>query len=205
MGGVESDENGKTALPGLYAAGEVVWGVHGANRLGGNALTECSVFGTLAGQSAADYVREIELSPFPETSKRRWEKKANGYLKKKRGTFDHPTDILRELKNLAWKYAGPIREDGSLKEGLEGLASIEKRIEKVYPATLKDLFRKKDLENAALLLRAILRGSLARQESRGSFFRQDFPDQNDREWLKNTCYCLEKEDLRITHRPVLET
>ncbi|MBM4277026.1 MAG: FAD-binding protein [Deltaproteobacteria bacterium] len=205
MGGVEIDENGRTALPGLYAAGEVVWGVHGANRLGGNALTECAVFGILAGQSAADHVRERELVPFLETSKRRWEKKAGGYLKKKRGAFDHPTDILRELKNLAWKYTGPIREGSSLKEGLERLASIEKRIEKVYPDTLKNLFRKKELENAALLLKAILNGSLARKESRGSFFRRDFPDQNDREWLKNTCYCLEKGDLQIIHRPVLET
>jgi len=88
-----------------------------------------------------------------------------------------------------------------LKEGLERLASIEKRVEKVYPSTLKDLFRKRGLENAALLLKAILNGSLARKESRGSFFRQDFPDQNDREWLKNTCYRLEKGDLRITYRP----
>lgn len=202
MGGVEIDEKGRAALPGLFAAGEVVWGVHGANRLGGNALTECAVFGALAGQSASEYAEGREPDLFSETTKRKWEKKAEGYLKKRRGGFDPPTDILKDLKILSWRYAGPIRDESSLKEGLERLASIEKRIEKVYPATLRDLFRKREMENVALLLRAILRGSLARQESRGSFFRKDFPDQNNREWLRNTCYRLEKGEIQVTHRPL---
>jgi succinate dehydrogenase/fumarate reductase flavoprotein subunit len=81
------------------------------------------------------------------------------------------------------------------------LASINKSIEKVYPATLKDLFKKRDLENVALLLKAILEGSLLRRESRGSFFRKDFPDQDDQNWLKNTCYRLVKGELQVTHRP----
>ncbi|OGP80107.1 MAG: hypothetical protein A2V86_06040 [Deltaproteobacteria bacterium RBG_16_49_23] len=205
MGGVESDENGRTALPGLFAAGEAVWGVHGANRLGGNALTECAVFGILAGQSASEYARGREPNLFSEPSRRRWERKAEGYLRKSRGAFDPPIQILKDLKALSWRHAGPVREESLLKEGIEELTSIERRIEKVYPSTLKDLFRKRDLENAALILKAILRGSLARQESRGSFFRQDFPDQNDREWLRHTCCRFEKGELQITHRPVLET
>jgi succinate dehydrogenase/fumarate reductase flavoprotein subunit len=202
MGGVEIDEEGRTALPGLFAAGEVVWGVHGANRLGGNALTECAAFGILAGQSASEYARGREYDLFSDATKRRWERKAESYLKKRRGGFDPPANILKDLKALSWKYAGPIREESSLKEGIERLASTEKRIERVYPATLKDLFRKRSLENAAHLLKAIMRGSLVRQESRGSFFRQDFPDQNDREWLKNTCYHLEKGEIQVTHRPL---
>lgn len=202
MGGVEIDENGKTALQGLFAAGEVAWGVHGANRLGGNALTECAVFGTLAGQSAADYARGRAQAPFSETTKRRWERKAEGYLRKRRGGFDPPAQILRDLKNLAWRYAGPIREESLLKEGLERFVSIEKRIEKVYPATLKDFFRKRDLENVALLLKAILKGSLARQESRGSFFRRDFPEQDDGAWLNHTCYDLRAGEVQVTRRPL---
>jgi succinate dehydrogenase/fumarate reductase flavoprotein subunit len=103
---------------------------------------------------------------------------------------------------LAWRYASPIRKEESLKEGLDRLASIEKRIEKVYPAALSDLFKKRDLENAALLLKDILKGSLILTESRGSFFREDFPDQDDANWLKNTCYRLEKGELQISHRPL---
>jgi len=75
MGGVEIDEQGRTALPGLFAAGEVAWGVHGANRLGGNALTECAVFGIIGGWSAAEYARQKEcdqgtMNLFSEISKR---------------------------------------------------------------------------------------------------------------------------------------
>jgi succinate dehydrogenase/fumarate reductase flavoprotein subunit len=207
MGGVEIDENGRTSLPGLFAAGEVVWGIHGANRLGGNALTECAVFGVIGGQAAAEYVRrkEQEQGPsnlFSEDFIKKWDRKVRVYLRKRRGTFDPPRDLLNDLKDLAWRYAGPVREEESLKEGLDRLASVEKRIEEVYPATLKDLFKRRDLENVALLLRAILKGSLLREESRGSFFRKDFPDQDDANWLKNTCYRLEKGELQISHRPV---
>ena len=204
MGGVEIDEKGATSLPGLFAAGEVVWGIHGANRLGGNALTECAVFGIVSGQSAAEYVREKEdgqgiSTLFSENLMKRWGRKAEAYLRKRRGSFDPPRDLLKDLKDLAWRNASPVLEEGSLKEGLERLASIEKRIDEVYPATLKDLFRKRDLENVALLLKAILKGSLLRTESRGSFFRKDFPDQDDTHWLKNTCYRLKKGELEITH------
>jgi succinate dehydrogenase/fumarate reductase flavoprotein subunit len=66
---------------------------------------------------------------------------------------------------------------------------------------VKDFFRKRDLENAFLLVMAILRGSYLRTESRGSFFRRDIPDPDDQNWLKNTCYRLEKGELQITHRP----
>jgi succinate dehydrogenase/fumarate reductase flavoprotein subunit len=206
MGGVEIDENGRTSLPGLFAAGEVVWGVHGANRLGGNALTECAVFGVIGGQSAAECVRqkEREQGPsnlFSESFMKKWDRKARSYLRKKRGTFDRPRDLMKDLKDVAWRYASPVREEESLKEGLKHLASIEKRIESVYPATLKDLFKKRDLENVALLLKAILNGSLLRAESRGSFFRKDFPDQDDTNWLKNTCYRLVKGELEVTHQP----
>ncbi len=204
MGGVEIDENGRTSLPGLFAAGEVAWGIHGANRLGGNALTECAVFGMIGGQSAAEYVRQKEhergLSNFfSEGFTKKWDRKGKSYLRKRRGTFDRPGDLLKDLKDLAWRYASPVREEESLKEGLDRLASIEKRIEKVYPVTLKNLFKKRDLENVSLVLKAILQGSLLRRESRGSFFRKDFPNQDDTNWLKNTCYRLVKGELEITH------
>ncbi|HUL31340.1 MAG TPA: FAD-dependent oxidoreductase [Thermodesulfobacteriota bacterium] len=204
MGGVEIDKNGRTSLPGLFAAGEVVWGVHGANRLGGNALTECAVFGVIGGRSAAEFVRQKELEQgasnlFSEGLLKKWDRKAQAYLRKRRGTFDQPRDLLKDLKELAWRYASPEREGASLQEGMDRLAAIEEKIEKVYPAALKDLFKKRDLENVALLLKAILVGSLARRESRGSFFREDFPGQDDSNWAKNTCYRLVKGELLVTH------
>jgi len=85
------------------------------------------------------------------------------------------------------------------------LAALEQRIERVYPTTVKDLFRRRNLDNGVLLLKAILKGSHLRRESRGSFFRKDFPNQDDQNWLKNTCYRLEKEEFQITHRPIGKT
>jgi succinate dehydrogenase/fumarate reductase flavoprotein subunit len=207
MGGIEVDEHGRTALPGLFAAGEVTWGVHGANRLGGNALTECAVFGGLAGRAAAEEVVQKEgiQDPsylFSEASLKRWERRAENYVKRKRGGFDPAGELMKRLKDLAWKFAGPIREESSIKEGLDQLIALEKRIERVYSATRKDLFRKKELENMALVLKAILQGSLLRKESRGSFFRKDFPGQDDQDWMKNTCCRLVKRELQVTHRPV---
>ena len=206
MGGVETDAEGRTGVPGLFAAGEVAWGVHGANRHGGNALTECAVFGITAGRCAAEHARstgdeQIPSGLSPETFHQKWERKANRYLKKRRGSFDRPQDLLRDLKNLAWKYIGPVREEGSLKEGLELLTALDAKIQKVYPATVNDLFRKKDLENVSLLIRAILKGSLHRTESRGAFYRKDYRNQDDENWLKNTCYRLKKTEIEITHRP----
>src|SRR3990170_6679257 len=103
MGGVEIDERGRTALPGLFAAGEVAWGIHGANRVGGNALTECVVFGAMSGQSAAEYASTSDRgsNPFSDPSKSKWERKAVAYLRRRRGGFDRPGDLLKELKTLA--------------------------------------------------------------------------------------------------------
>ncbi len=206
MGGIEIDENGRTALPGLFAAGEVTWGVHGANRLGGNALTECAVFGVLAGRAAAEEaLRKGRPDPsqvFSEAFLKKWERKAANYWRRKRGAVEPPGELLNHLKDLAWRFTGPVREEDSIKAGLDQLASLEKGMERVYPATVKDLFGKKKLETMVLLIRAILQGSLLRQESRGSFFRKDFPVQDDQNWRKNTCYRLVKEELQITHRAI---
>jgi len=135
---------------------------------------------------------------------KKWDRKVRSYVRGRRGTFDPPQDLMKELKDLAWRYASPDREEEFLREGLERLASVEKRIGEVYAATVRDLFSKRDLENVALLLKAILRGSILRKESRGSFFRKDFPDQDNKNWLKNTCYRLEKGELQITHRAVIQ-
>ncbi len=108
---------------------------------------------------------------------------------------------MRGLKDLAWRYLGPIRREDSLNEGMAQLASLEKRIERVYPKSSRELFEKRELENGVLLLKAMVKGSLLRNESRGSFYRKDFPQQDDENWLKNTHYCLKKGEFEITHHP----
>jgi succinate dehydrogenase/fumarate reductase flavoprotein subunit len=206
MGGVEIDPEGRTALSGLFAAGEVTWGVHGANRLGGNALTECVVFGEAAGRSAAGYVEAAGPVPpargsRPEPLVRKAEKLAGLYHKRRKSASDASGVLLRELKTLAWKYAGPIREEGMLREGLARLAALEQRAAEAPAADPKDIFRRREVENGILLVRAILEGSLSRQESRGAFFRKDCPGE-EAAAPSNTVYHFEEDRLRISRRPV---
>jgi len=79
---------------------------------------------------------------------------------------------------------------------------LKRKAENLSPAAVGDLFDKQRLKNGMLLLEAILRGSLLRQESRGSFFRKDFPNQDDPNWRRSSCYRLNKAKIEITHRPV---
>jgi len=201
MGGVETDDEGRTSLEGLFAVGEVTWGAHGANRLGGNALTECAVMGMRTGRAAAHDARLKGLGKVPVS---KWEKRVRDHLKRKAGGLDSSRDLLRKLKSLAWRTVGPIRDERTMTEGLSELASLEERIATLRPTTIPELLRKRELENVALLLRALLMGSLARTESRGSFYRRDFPHQDDTHWLKTTCYRLKEGELLVTHRPVNE-
>ena len=201
MGGVETDDEGRTSLEGLFAAGEVAWGAHGANRLGGNALTECAVMGMRTGRAVAHDARLKDLGKVPVS---KWEKRVRDHLKRKAGGLDSSRDLLRKLKSLAWRTVGPIRDERTMTEGLSELALLEERIATLRPTTIPELLRKRELENVALLLRALLMGSLARTESRGSFYRKDFPHQDDAHWLKTTSYRLKEGKLLLTHHPVNE-
>ena len=194
MGGIEIDQHAQTEIPGLFAAGEVTAGVHGANREGGNALTECIVFGDIAGESAARYAMEasqgevdanrFQGAPFPQDGR-----------KKERNLF-------REIQSLTWTYAGPIRDAKSLEEGLSRVREMERRLGNKDAGGMS--FGLSESNHALLVSKAIMMASLEREESRGSFFRQDFPGTNDTRWLKNILLKLDRDrgDLVISHRPI---
>lgn len=179
-GGIKIDENCFTGVSGLYAAGEVAGGIHGANRLGGNALTEILVFGRIAGENAArwavgccDSSEGIEIEP--EFLKR---------LQELEKSNDRGDDILTRLSALegqiragVWQGAGIIRTAESLKEGLAALEEISRELDflgineplgKAYPLWSR-------LSKMALVGRIIMGSALRREESRGTHFRSDFP------------------------------
>jgi fumarate reductase (CoM/CoB) subunit A len=178
MGGVRTDEHGETDLKGLFACGEVVFGLHGANRRGGNALLECVVFGTIAGRSAARHAPENDVLPV-------------------RGSGTVPTGISggkgdlrairQEIREIAWNDAGVVRSGAGIKEGLEKIAVVQRRLKETAPGNEKDRWLKRDLESAAFTIQAVLTVSLGRKESRGSFLRSDFPDEDNANWKKNSC------------------
>jgi succinate dehydrogenase/fumarate reductase flavoprotein subunit len=194
MGGVEIDVRAQTAIPGLFAAGEATSGVHGANRAGGNALTECAVFGEVAGESAARYVMESRRG----RSKRKvvdvklpWKYRAGKARK-----------LFHEVQALTWTHAGPIRNAESLQEGLSRVSEMEGRVAELEAAG--NSLELNEVKGGLLMSKAIMRTSLEREESRGAFYREDFPERDDRNWLKNIILTLDGEtgDFIVSHRPI---
>ncbi len=194
MGGVEIDETAQTAVPGLFAAGEVTSGVHGANRVGGNALTECFVFGEIAGESAARYAMKV--------SRGRLNRNAAGESFPWKDETGQARELFLEIQDLTWTHAGPIRNAESLSEGLSRVSEAERR--------LSDLKAKgssvelNEVRGSLLISKSIMRASLERKESRGAFYREDFPQRDDEKWLAHIRLRLDREtnDLVVSRQGI---
>lgn len=197
MGGIRTDESGQTSVPGLFACGEVVWGLHGANRMGGNALTECVVLGSIAGRNAARYALHNPVSErsLKELSKDVWDLRSS--------TKVTLGEIRQRIRETAWIYAGVVRSEKGLKEGLAKLTMLQRQLKGIAPQTVRERAEKEDLISAAFVLKAVLTASIARKESRGSFIRKDFPQQDDLNWRKNSSltYEWEREIFSLNHYP----
>ncbi len=197
MGGVRTDENGRTSLPGLFACGEVVWGLHGANRMAGNALTETVVFGKAAGRNAAHYALSHGPAILPP---KRSLKDFSRHLFSSKETFPK---IRKQMREVAWRCAGVVRSEEGMREGLTQLTKLGKELEGIMPQTISDRKLKYDLTSAAFVLKAILTAGLQREETRGAFIREDFPEQDDFNWKKNSCltYRMGEENFSVDHFP----
>lgn len=159
MGGVRSDIDGRTSLPRLYAAGEAACtGVHGANRLASNSLLEGLVFGA----RAAKAMKEVGAAPAYS---------GNGVPKFASVEADNEAGLLRELQQRMWEDAGLLR-DGS------GLAAMKRELERLrtHPVARRSSLELANLHGVAEL---ITLSALAREESRGAHYRNDFPERDD--------------------------
>ena len=182
-GGVRVDEAGRTAVPGLFACGEVVWGLHGANRRAGNALTECVVLGLATGRAAAGAAGE------------------SGFTVEKHGMPGYPApslpgtlrDLRGLLRKLAWEKAGVVRDRTGIEEALAEVAILRERIAAASSGDMGDRLMKEDLLSACFTLKAVIAAGLARNESRGCFNRSDYPAEDNGLWLKNSCLSFQGE------------
>jgi len=195
MGGVRTDEDGRTSLPGLFACGEVVWGLHGANRMAGNALTETVVFGKIAGRNAA-HDALTHSPPAPKSKEPLKDFSRHTFLSK-----ETLSNIRIQIREIAWKCAGVVRSEEAMKKGLTKVTALEKELKGIIPQTISSRKLKYDLTSAAFVLKAILTASLSREESRGAFIREDFPQQDDLKWQRNSClvYDIMKESFSLRY------
>jgi succinate dehydrogenase / fumarate reductase flavoprotein subunit len=192
MGGVRIDENCETGAAGLFACGEVVWGLHGANRRGGNALTECVVTGRIAGREAARRSSSAMLGSLElGLPHRPW-----------LALPTLATDELRRLRTLirevAWNCAGVARSEQGLARGLKSLPELEGRLQGGKPETSTEMTLRDDLVSAMFVLKAVLAASVPRRESRGSFQREDAPRQDDVNWRKNSRLTYDPSNGEVT-------
>jgi L-aspartate oxidase len=171
MGGVRTDLQGRTTVPGLYAAGEAAaTGVHGANRLASNSLLEGLVFGARAGHTMR--------SELKHASKKAADTKHANYSN---GPVDTGLEtLIGEMQDLMWKDVGIVRGKEGLKRAIDRLDEIEPRV--AHPHTR----RAYEAQNIRLSGSLVARSALAREESRGAHYRTDYPAHNDAKFLKHS-------------------
>ena len=181
MGGVIVDsDTHKTNIEGLYAAGEVASGLHGANRLGGNSLAEILIFGRRAGRSASKRSKDIDVQYRSKECINLAHDKINSFIK---SGSQMARPLQRELRNIMWEYCGVVRDGSKLKKGLEKIDDLKKSLHEldVRPNSegFEDLMLAFDLEGSIISASATLLSAAKRQESRGAHQRKDFKEIDD--------------------------
>jgi succinate dehydrogenase / fumarate reductase, flavoprotein subunit len=210
MGGVETDLDGLTSLEGLYAAGEVACvSVHGANRLGGNALMETITFGKRAGAHAADWALTHTTVEVPPSVEADAERELKDLLDRTRG--ERPWAIRDELALTMHENFGVFRREEEMRRQGEIVASLRERYERVTVEDKGTLFNNdltQALELGFLLELAdcMVVSGLARKESRGAHARPyDFPERDDENYLRHTLVTWEDGGPRLAWKPVTMT
>jgi len=193
MGGVVVDESGMTAVEGLFAAGEICGGVHGANRLGGNALAEVFAMGRTAGKNASVYARRNEHAR--ETASL-FKEELNSLESIYREQGEDIRQLNLSLKKAVWDKAGIIRNRKSLEEALEVIEGVELELPNARINRIRDMIRYMELRNMITVSKMVCHSALLREESRGSHYRSDFPEEDNRNWLKNITVWKEGEILK---------
>jgi fumarate reductase (CoM/CoB) subunit A len=169
MGGMRIDSSGASTVPGLYGAGEVTGGIHGANRLGGNALMEAVVFGRIAGASAARYA----TPPLRDAGELEEEDPDSG------AELD-AGQVRSEVQELLWRHAGVERCRNGLERGLSRLAELQEGYARAGKGDHPHLWH--ETRNTLIAARLIFTAALCRTESRGAHYRSDFPDTDHDQW-----------------------
>jgi succinate dehydrogenase / fumarate reductase flavoprotein subunit len=181
MGGVRVDgDTQMSSVPGLFAAGEVAAGLHGANRLGGNSLSDLLVFGKRAGDHAATFA-EAASAPAPDAGE------VNEGIREALAPFDraggeNPYAIQHDLQEMMQDLVGIVRREDEMLRAAEGLEKLKARARKASASGNREYnpgwHTALDLEHLLVVSEAILRAALARKESRGGHFRDDHPDKS---------------------------
>ncbi len=184
MGGLKINTDASTSLDNLFGAGEVCGGVHGANRLGGNALADTQVFGKIAGESASKVAKESDFKTNDEMVKEEASRIENLI---KKGTIK-PQEFKNRIKNLMWEKVAIVREEKTLNEALKELLKMQKELKNLDVGEKNqyntELVTALEVINMVEICILTVKSAILRRESRGAHFRSDYPESSD-EWKKS--------------------
>ncbi|MFJ9663816.1 succinate dehydrogenase flavoprotein subunit [Streptomyces sp. NPDC101219] len=220
MGGIPTNVRGEvladntTVVPGLYAAGEVACvSVHGANRLGTNSLLDINVFGKRAGIAAAEYAHEADFVEMPENP----ESFVLGQIERLRSSTgtERVATLRRELQETMDANVMVFRTEQTIKTAVEKIAELRERYKNVAIQDKgkrfnTDLLEAVELGNLLDLAEVMAVSALARKESRGGHYREDFPNRDDVNFMRHTMAYREvgadgSETVRLDYKPVVQT
>ncbi len=206
MGGIHVDENGQTPILGIFAAGESSCiSVHGANRLGGNSLLEILVFGKRAGKSAAEYATQTNYRAFPWTEKFSVEEEIKELLAGQ-GT-ERVSDLRTEMGQTMAETVGIFRDKKQLERGLSKIRELQERLKRVKVTDRSRVFNTNlietlELKNLLDLAEAVAVAAIHREESRGSHYRTDFRERDDKRFLCHQLVQKRTKGLFVACMPV---
>ncbi|MDQ5847005.1 MAG: FAD-binding protein [Acidobacteriota bacterium] len=207
MGGIRVEaETAQTTVPGLFAAGEAAAGLHGANRLGGNSLSDLLVFGRRAGQSAVAHANE---SGAVSIDAQAVEAGARSMLELfERPAGESPYDIHRDLQETMQNYVGIFRNEPDLRKGISELQTLKERAAQVRVEGSR-LFNPgwhlaQDLKSMLIVSEAVALSALERKESRGAHSRIDYPNYDETWGRRNNITVRDGDRMALKHRPVGE-
>jgi succinate dehydrogenase / fumarate reductase flavoprotein subunit len=212
MGGVKTDVNGQTEVPGLYAAGECACvSVHGGNRLGANSLLDTLVFGRRSGVAAAERAREVVLNPPSEAVLEEEDRRISDLIQREPEGARRVAELKRELGETMDRHVAVFRHADGLNQALETVKRLQEEYKGVAIDDRGRIFNQDVI--AALELgfmldcaEATVVSAIHRTESRGAHFRTDFPERDDESWLKHINLTLGPDgEPHISYSPVTIT
>ena len=203
MGGVRINERCETRTDGLYAVGEVAGGIHGANRLGGNALTEILVFGAIAGRQAAEHAKRAKSITVNKKYVEKSTQRIQEICDQSKLEKIHPIQIKTEVNAVVSRFCRPVRTEKGLNRALEELKQIEKKASSVFAQSPDELQEAIEANSILSLAKIVVNSALTRTESRGAHFRVDYPKSDNTNWLKNVIIFRENGNMKVRYgRPM---
>jgi len=206
-GGIEVDEKGYAGIPGFYAAGEVTGGTEGGNRISGNALTQILVQGMISGENAAKYAKTVDFEDFPKDDMGELTDRVMAPLNREGIS---PFEMRKALQKVCWDKMCVVRTEESLNYVLKEVKEFKKQLPMIGCKAKNKIYNREwvdalQFESLLTLTELVAISALQRKESRGVHYRQDFPVEDNKNFIKNNILGSKNGQIVTHFAPVIVT